>query len=84
MKYYFRNKFSLLSVIVIPPLILMSLALTVFTYEGKGFSIGIVTDYYRSNELDSALNILIVEIDTTIGSAGNIESKKENISYGYF
>jgi hypothetical protein len=81
MKYYFRNKFSLLSVIVIPPLILMSLALTVFTYEGKGFSIGIVTDYYRSNELDSALNILIVEIDTTIGSAGNIESKKENISY---
>jgi hypothetical protein len=38
----------------------MSLALTVFTYEGKGFSIGIVTDYYRSNDSDKG-DIIRVE-----------------------
>jgi outer membrane protein TolC len=49
--------------------------------KGQEFSLGVITDYPQSSDLDSVMRLMVSQIDQTVGSAKKITLSPINVSY---
>lgn len=61
--------------------ILILLMILLQPLRAQDFSLGVVTDYNQTTELDSILKLMVNQIDQTLGSLRNIDLNRENISF---
>ena len=62
-------------------LLLISLIITLSAYS-QTLNLGILTDFNKSPEIDSVIQVIVDEINKTIGPSQSLVLKSENIRYG--
>jgi outer membrane protein TolC len=80
MKYH--NHIAQPTVSGIATILLLAFLLSLHPLRAQDYSLGVITDYPKSVQLDSVLEIMTDQIDRTIGATGRVILDNEDISYG--